>query len=297
MEIKFLNEFRTLAEICNYQEAADQLYISLSTLSKHIAKMEDELGVPLFDRTTRKVSLTKYGTLLYEYAVQMIGSYNDCLVELENLLLDDSLRLTIAFPPPLTEYDLPKYLADFMRDNPQIQATIIEHAHPKELLLEKKCDVAFHMEYGEYHPVDCGLCTEVDSLVAVLPRNHPLAGEAFLTMEQLKDERFIIKSEPASDLSRIFRKICADAGFEPRVACAVRYSSAMPKMVNVYNGVAVTNRQHVHVSEQYEVAVLDILPKIPFHIYMLGNTGGRNSAAMQTFKTYFCNIMNFQKSE
>ena len=71
MEINYLREFVVLAQTGNFMEAADLLYCSQSTLSKHIQNMETELGVPLFDRTTRKVALSKFGQLLLPYAKQI----------------------------------------------------------------------------------------------------------------------------------------------------------------------------------------------------------------------------------
>lgn len=64
MEIKYLSEFVTLAKTKNYMEAADILYISQSSLSKHIQSIERELGVTLFDRSTRRVKLSADGNLL-----------------------------------------------------------------------------------------------------------------------------------------------------------------------------------------------------------------------------------------
>ena len=57
MEIDYIREFVILADIGNYMEAADILFISQSTLSRHIKSIEEDLGAPLFDRTTRKVTI------------------------------------------------------------------------------------------------------------------------------------------------------------------------------------------------------------------------------------------------
>ena len=61
MELNHLKEFVVLAKIENYMEAAENLFISQSTLSKHIKSLETELGINLFDRTTRQVKLNEAG--------------------------------------------------------------------------------------------------------------------------------------------------------------------------------------------------------------------------------------------
>ena len=77
MEIEYIKEFVVLAETENYLEAAESLFISQSTLSKHIKIIEKELDVQLFDRTTRKVHLNKYGKMFLKYAkVPLSGNRN-----------------------------------------------------------------------------------------------------------------------------------------------------------------------------------------------------------------------------
>jgi len=71
MDINYFREFVILAQTGNFMEAAEILFCSQSTLSKHIKKMEREFGVSLFDRTTRNVEISKFGKLLLPYAQQI----------------------------------------------------------------------------------------------------------------------------------------------------------------------------------------------------------------------------------
>jgi len=318
MDISYLKEFRVLAEICNYQEAAEQLYISLSALSKHISRLEAELGATLFDRTTRNVTLNKYGAVFYEYAVLITDSYQNCTLKLEELQQDEAACLRIAFPPCLTEYNLPSLLTDFISTHPDIKVIISEHESPHDLLRENRCDIAFCTEYGDPDGRESTLFAEsdgsekgkttgfanhgkaadgnsafflqLDSLVAVLPANHPLAGEKSLAMKQLKEERFIIKSDPSSELSIIFHRLCDAAGFKPKTTCAIRYTSAMPKMVNAYNSIAVTNRRHAMISDAPELAVIDISPAIPYCVAVLSSGNPEHAAARLCFMEYLSDI-------
>ena len=68
MNTEYLKEFVVLAETKNFWEASDRLYMNQSTLSKHIKSLENELGVDLFLRTTRRVELTNYGQTFLPYA-------------------------------------------------------------------------------------------------------------------------------------------------------------------------------------------------------------------------------------
>ena len=86
MQIDYIKEFIILAEIGNFLEAADHLFMSQSTLSRHIKSLEDDLGTPLFDRTTRKVSLNEYGHLFLPYAREISKIQYNYTTELYNKL-------------------------------------------------------------------------------------------------------------------------------------------------------------------------------------------------------------------
>ena len=72
MDIDLLQEFIVLAQSETFLKAADILYISQPTLSRHIKNLEEDLGVALFERTTRSSKLSKYGNMLLPYAKQIV---------------------------------------------------------------------------------------------------------------------------------------------------------------------------------------------------------------------------------
>ena len=71
MDIDYIHEFVVLAGTGNYMEAADRLFLTQSSLTRHIQKLEADLGVTLFDRTTRRIELNQYGRLFLPYAEQI----------------------------------------------------------------------------------------------------------------------------------------------------------------------------------------------------------------------------------
>lgn len=95
MELSHLKEFIVLAKIENYLEAAENLYISQSSLSKHIKSLEAELGTTLFDRTTRQVKLNEAGRVFLKYAQQMIEIQYQFNTALLNLKEAEEQSLTI----------------------------------------------------------------------------------------------------------------------------------------------------------------------------------------------------------
>ena len=84
MKIEYLNEFLVLARCLNYVVAADMLFLSQSTLTRHIQALEEFYGVSLFDRSTRKMTLTKEGELLIPYAKAILNKYGEYLASTGN---------------------------------------------------------------------------------------------------------------------------------------------------------------------------------------------------------------------
>ena len=71
MEIDYIREFVVLTETENFLEAAERLFISQSSLTRHIKSLEEDLGMQVFDRTTRKVTLNNFGKLFLPYAKEI----------------------------------------------------------------------------------------------------------------------------------------------------------------------------------------------------------------------------------
>ncbi len=79
MKLHHIREFLVLSQYKNYNVAAKHLFMSQPTLSRHIKEMEEELGVSLFDRSTRRVELTECGVFLVPYAKRIVSAENQYL--------------------------------------------------------------------------------------------------------------------------------------------------------------------------------------------------------------------------
>ena len=77
LKIQSLREFLTLSEVKNFNSAAERLFLSQPTISRHIKELEDELGVTLFSRSTRRVELTEYGKYFIPYAQRIVSAENE----------------------------------------------------------------------------------------------------------------------------------------------------------------------------------------------------------------------------
>ena len=145
MELSQIRYVLRVAEFKNFSRAAQDLSVSQPTLTQQISKLESELGVPLFNRTTRSVSLTAAGTDFVSYAVRImedLENLNDVMRK-HNTLSFDSLHIGIM--PHISLFNLPRYISRYFSNNETVSVNISQ-ASSRELaaeLLENKLDVAF----------------------------------------------------------------------------------------------------------------------------------------------------------
>lgn len=77
MKIQSMREFITLSELKNFNYASEKLFLSQPTLSRHIKELEEELGVTLFNRSTRRVELTEYGQYFLPFAKRIVSAEDE----------------------------------------------------------------------------------------------------------------------------------------------------------------------------------------------------------------------------
>lgn len=275
MEISMLEEFVRLVETCSFQETAACMNISQSSLSKHIHKLEEELGVPLFDRSQRSVRVNSYSRSFYPHARQIIQAYREGVASLNELSQRESSRFTVAYDPIVAQYGLVDLIADFARRYPEHNMNTLESHNSMRLLEARKCDFAFVRE-GEADGESADwnqLIYRCDRLAVVIPQTHPLAGQERVTFEQIKDERFILhggNEDVVHDETRKFLELCARHDFTPNVVAESQFTSTVLRYVLSGRGIAVLNRLHIPQDRDIDqVRIIDLSPTISSYVYLL----------------------------
>ena len=196
MDLVLFYYFSMLAKYRNFSVAADEVYLSQSSLSKRIKSLEDKLGVELFIRGPRSVELTRAGEALLPYAQNIVGEMDVLKEQMGRLANRDSV-LRICASSFLSYYGITTCIADWMNGNPQITVGIKEINSSQGLmsLREGEMDAVlmFHTGSGsgEYdvHPL------VADEIVAIMNRDHALAQRKTLSLADLEDQELILISE------------------------------------------------------------------------------------------------------
>jgi DNA-binding transcriptional LysR family regulator len=292
MDIKYLKEFIMLAEKGNFLEAADCLYISQSSLSKHIKKLEEELGVEIFDRTTRKVILNEYGQHLLPYAKRIADTEFDYFASLQTKLEKQHGSITIGSIPSMAPYHITDKIAAFRKDNPNIAIEIIEgdSLFIRELLLQEKCDLAFlRDDNASFDRKDIiQFPYTIDSLVAVLPISHPFANADSLQLSKLSGETFLLFPEH-SYMNELCIRECRHAGFEPTIAFTANRGTNIVSLVKKKMGISLMLKKPASFHPDPDVALIDIAPGIYSHLSLNYLKAHKLSEAADRFIHYVRN--------
>lgn len=228
MDFHQLEYVIAIAEEKNFSKAAKKLYISQPSLSQYIMRLEDQLGIKLFDRTASPLILTYAGEKYLKAAKNILDLKNRLGRELGDIADSKKGRLTIGIPSSIERYLLPLVLPEFYQRFPGIELVIEEYSsiQLEELLLAGEVDIAIlHLpvqnERIVYEPIS------VEKIFLVAPSgNHTRSLIEFekhnkLDFSYLKDEKFIIL-KPGYRMRFVADEIFRRAQFKPNILLEIR---------------------------------------------------------------------------
>lgn len=272
MDISILEEFVSLVETGSFQDTAYNMNISQSALTKHIQKLEAELGCNLFDRSMRNVRQNAYSERLYPYAKRIIELSQDAIAELQELSDDRDNQVSVAYAPILGQYGLIDLITEYTRLYPDRNMRTIETYQPLNVLKTKKCDFAFLSEGEAVDHNFNQMVYKTDHLAAVLPPDHKYAQKKSITIEELADEKFILHASVTStphEETQKFLELCRETKITPNIVAESQFTSTMIRYVCGGSGIAVLNRLHIPREAFAKCAVIDIYPTVRSYIYLL----------------------------
>jgi len=238
MEMRQVDFFLSIARTGSFTAAAEELFVSQPSLSKQIIALERELGVRLFDRTKRKVTLTEAGKAFRTHAVKLRQVYGSMVADLEEHRSGIE-PLSIAAIPVIAQYGISKYIAAFRADHPGIRLIVDEREATDIIpaLNDHQYDLAFVRD----NCVDCDrhACLEIcrDRLIVVVSSRHRLASRSMVSLRELTGEDFIVLDK-ATAIHQLVLEACQGAGFEPRVVHSTLRNDSIIALVAANMGIA-----------------------------------------------------------
>jgi DNA-binding transcriptional LysR family regulator len=215
LEFLQLHYFQTVARLEHMTKAAEQLQIAQPSLSKTIARLEEDLGVPLFDRNGRQIRLNPFGQAFLTRVERAFMELNEGRRELQDLagLHEGTITLAVTIPRIL-----PDLLGSFLTQYPNVRL---------RQLIESTSSMRHRLENGEIDLCISSIPIEgrdiewkpliTEEIFLLAPPGHRLAGRDAIPLEEVKDEPFISMNE-GYGFRNLTDGFCREAGFTPNIA-------------------------------------------------------------------------------
>ena len=263
MEIDYICEFAVLAETCSFSEAAEQLFISQSALSRHLRALEADLGAPLFDRTTRSVTLNSTGQLFLPYARQIASIRYEYTTAIGNAVSGEHGNIRIGSIPVMNSYGITDAMLRFRTENPRFTLDVMEADSNQltKMLRSNQCDLAFIREWDDRDNEFNKVRFTTDHLAALLPPHHRLAGETVMHLPQLKGEPLILLGKDTFMYSLCVQE-CRKAGFIPQVVFTGHRAENIIDLVRKGMGIALLTKRPMLPLVGDDIVMLDVEPRI-----------------------------------
>ncbi len=242
MELQQLKYFVAVAEHGGFSRAAEACRVAQPSLSQQVAKLERELGQPLFDRLPRRVLLTDAGTALLERAREILSSVEDAQRSVLDGQPTPTGELRLGAIPTVGPYLLPPVLDRFRRRCPQVDLSIREDLTDRLLAL---------LSLGELDlavmalPVDHSLMQVEplgdDPMHLAVPPDHPLARRQRPALRELKHQSFVLLDE-VHCLGQQTLNLCREEDLRPNIVCHGAQLATVCRMVELGMGISLIPR-------------------------------------------------------
>ena len=276
--------FIAIAECNTYFDAAEELNISQSALSKQIIKLEKELGVALLDRSRRKASLTPAGETFYQDALALRRQYKIMTGHMKKykIPMGNKNELRVGTLPILTQYGLTAHFRQFTESHPDIHLILdeVEENDLKKGLLSSQYDLIICREQMIADQSDISsVYLADDELVTVLPVGHPLDGP--VSLSALADESFILMNRYTS-VYQICQALFANVPVHPQILRTGRVESII-SAVAIGEGVSLLPYSNFKLFHHEHVKTLPLTPPVKLPVVIAGTKKRINSSICQEF--------------
>ncbi len=241
MELRHLRYLVAIAAERNFSRAAEILGVAQPPLSRQIRELEEELGVELFDRSTRPIKLTEPGRLFNEQATRILASMEQLRRSMQRLSETPRRRYVVGFAASLVYGAMPEVLRSFRAEVADLDVQLLEMTTLEQVIALK--DGRVDAGFGRIRIDDPGVRREVlqeEPLVAAIGAADPLAAGACVSLSELIVRKLIVyPSQPRPSYADQLLSILRDHGVTPEDVEEVREVQVALGLVAAEAGIAI----------------------------------------------------------
>ena len=290
MDINHLRYVAAIARLHNFSKAAEALYVSQSSLSQQIAKLENEIGYPLFQRTTKHVQLTPEGIRFLALAKQVLKEF-DALqdqVEATRASMEYTINLGMS---AIYRPDASEAIVRFIQTYPEIDVNLVSawELDLMELLHNERIDLALFAvdrENDDLTRMNITPLRDEYVMVSVSP-NHPLAGRPSVSLAELAGETLIFTST-RSGVRRLVLERFRQMGLRPKRTMVISETETRIHYVSQNIGVALAMSSTHHWIGRNDAWRAPVEPKLvrTYALVMPEDRIARHPAALKLFQDF-----------
>jgi len=269
LDIKHLQYFIEVSNFNSFSRAADNLFITQPSISKMIKRLETELGIELFERSRKQLTLTDAGKIILEQAKLIDKAFKNLETELDNLTGLKKGHIRIGLPPIFNAHTFLEIVGEYHEKYPGITFQLVEDGSKKieedvgnnsldvgVIVLPTKNEIFDHFSFME------------EDLKLILHPSHPLAEKEEVNLADLANESFILFNKDFVLNDRIIYS-CNSAGFTPHIISESSQRSFIEEMVASKLGVSLLPESVCHNLNKNVRSVKVVNPSISWNLAII----------------------------
>jgi DNA-binding transcriptional LysR family regulator len=287
VSLRQLRVFETVARLSSFTRAAEELHLTQPAVSMQVRQLEDEVGLPLFEKLGRQISLTEAGRELFHYSRSIDRSLQEMEEVVESLKGVNRGRLSVAVASTVN-YFAPRLLAAFHQRYPGIGLRL-DVTNRERVVHQLQANTVDMVLMGQ--PPD-GVNVESEAfmdnpLVVVAPPEHPLAAEERVTLMRLAEEVFVMR-EPGSGTRQAMERFFAEQGIGIRHGMQMTRNEAIKQAVRAGLGLSVVSLHTVELELETNRLVILNVEGFPLERqwHLVYRSGRRLSPAARAFRQF-----------
>jgi DNA-binding transcriptional LysR family regulator len=287
VSLRQLRVFETVARLSSFTRAAEELHLTQPAVSMQVRQLEDEVGLPLFEKLGKQISLTEAGRELFHYSRSIDRSLQEMEEVVESLKGVNRGRLSVAVASTVN-YFAPRLLAAFHQRYPGIGLRL-DVTNRERLVHQLQANTVDMVLMGQ--PPD-GVNVESEAfmdnpLVVVAPPEHPLAAEERVGLVRLAEEVFVMR-EPGSGTRQAMERFFAEQSIGIRHGMQMTRNEAIKQAVRAGLGLSVVSLHTVELELETNRLVILNVEGFPLERqwHLVYRSGRRLSPAARAFRQF-----------
>jgi DNA-binding transcriptional LysR family regulator len=284
MEIRQLEFFVEVARQKNFTKAAETLLVAQPAISKSIKKLEEELGLRLFNRAERKVSLTAEGEVFLKHAELILDQLKHAEAEMAEMRGLKKGEVRIGLPSMVGSYYFPSLIIDFKKTYPDLQITVYEQGTVKiqQMIANGEIDMGVVLEDKSTDELEVVPFLEEEMVVCV-PASHRFAKQSAVSYEELAKEPLVLFKE-----GYFQREIIVQAGRMSGLPLHVTFETNQISLIKslVAKRLGVTLFLRMVIAEDSGLVPVSLEPPVYLKLGVAWNKNAYLSKANQAFLSF-----------